>query len=430
MMQGMMPFYGPLASLRLQMPPSAAASASQDMSDMAQANSGSLSGPLASITRRINTGSLEDRPSSSCEGAGQEPTGQFGAPLHDYRESPAEPTTHDLLSYFDFMQVLSGTPVADPGFEAAGSGMSRQEQQAQHRSSSLPIKRSTSSQPNTMPELLAQQSPYRSLSLQAPFSLTRQDSTLDPLRQQQRQQLLQQQFQQQPQFGLPAGFQTSLNSTGFMSSGRVPQLQAFPASQGLANQGLAREASFDTSSSTGGGKLSRHSGSRSLRSSPRSPVQTSGQFAFSSEAQHAGQQWHGQGQGQGQGLPVMPFRHATSLSPGAVGPIGRGPVSHSPSQSPSPRSVLASGHLLQQAYQPPSLWYPERSSQGGLGAPIQGVASPLVTHHPEGNPSYQPATGQGWDHSAVPHMLGAHPGSQRTSSVDSEPGVFPLRMAQ
>ena len=420
LMQGVMPFYGNLASLRLHMPAAAAASASQDMSDTAQVNSRSLSDPLASITSRINRGSLEDRPSSSSAGpalgAGQGPTGQFGAALEqEFWQGPSAALPDDPFNLFGDI-VIPGMPILGPGSEPIRPGMLRQEQQAGQLSSSLPTRRSAPSQRDTMPELQAQQTPHRSLSLQAPFPLARQGPTLDPQRQQLRQQQFQQQFQQQPQFGLPTGFQTSLNSMGFMSSGQVPQLQAFPASPGLA-----RVASLDTSSSQIGGRASHRSGS--LRSDPRSPTQTSGQFAFSSEAAHPSQQ--GQGQGQGQGLPVMPFRHATSLSPGAVGPLGRAP-SHSPSQIRSPHGVLGSGQLLQQAYCPPSLWYPEGSSQGHLRGPNQEVAGPLFTHQPEGSPSYQPAAGQGWGQSGVLPMLGAHPGSQRTTSGGSEPGVWPL----
>lgn len=410
-MQGVLPFYGNLASLRLQIPPTAAASGSQDMSDVAQANSRSLSDPLASITSRIHKGSLEDQPSSSSAGpalgAGQGPTGQFGAALEqDFWQAHSATMPDDPFNIFGDI-VISGMPIVGPGSESTRLGVLRQEQPTGHLSSSLPSRRSAPSQRVTMPELLAQQTPHRSLSLQSPFPVARQGPMLDP----QRQQLLQQQFQQQPHFGLPAGFQNSLNSMGFMSSGQVPQLQAFPASPGLA-----RVASLDTSSSRSGGRASRRSGS--LRSSPRSPVHTSGQFAFSSEAAHPSQQ--GQQQGQGQGLPVMPFRHAASLSPGAVGPLGRAPLGHSPSQTPSPHGVLAS------AYRPPSLWYPEGSSQGLLGGPNQGVAGPLLTHQLEGSPSYQLGAGQGWGQSGVPQMLGAHPGSQRTASGGSEPGVCPL----
>ena len=406
LMQGVMPFFGRLADLRLQLPPAAPAGGSQDMSNVAQANSRSLSDPLASITRRINTGSLQDSPFSSAAGPaqGQRPTGQFGTALEQefwQGHNAAMPDDPFLLGDF----VIPGMPIVGPGTEAARPEILRREQQAGHLSS----RRSTSSQPNPMPEPLTQQSPHRALSLQSPFPLTRQLPTLDPQRQQQLQQQLQ--FQQQPQFGLPAGFPTNLNSMGFMSSGHVPQLQAFPASQGLA-----RAPSLDTSSSRSGGRVSRHSGSHGLRSSPKSAGQTSGQnFAFS-EAQ----------QGQGQGLPAVPLRRATSLSPGAVGTLGRAPVGQSPSQSPSPQGVPALS--LQQAYGPTSRWYPEGSSQGPAGGSPQGFAHPPVPTHPPGG--YQSAPGQTWDPSRLAPPLAAalDPVSRRATSLGSEPGVFRLTM--
>ena len=407
LMQGAMPFFGRLADLRLQISPAAVAGGSQDTSDVAQANRRSLSDPLASITSRINRGSLEDHPSSSSAGpaSGQGPPGQFGAALEqELWQGHTAAMPDDPLNLLSEL-VIPGMPVG-PGAEVF-----RREQQAGHLSASLPSRRSTSSQPNPVPELLTQQSLHRSLSLQSPFPLTRQLPGLDPQRQQQLQQQLQ--LQQQPQFGLPAGFQTNLNSMGFMSSSQLPQLQAFPASQGLATR-----PSLDTSSSRSGGRVSRRSGSHGVRSSTKSPVQIPGQnFAFS-EAQ----------QEQGQGLPAVPFRRATSLSLEAVGTLGRGPMGQSPSQGPSPQGVPALSHVLQQAYSPPSRWYPEGSGRGPLGGSPQGVAQPPVpTHQPE---AYQIAPGQNWGPSGLaPRLAAAHdPVSRSATSLDSEPGVFHLIM--
>lgn len=283
--------------------------------------------------------------------------------------------------------------------------MLRQERQAGHLSSSMLTRNSTASQPDPLLEMLAQQSPCRSLSLQAPSPLTRQLPAQVPQRQQQQwqqlQQHLQQQLQQPPQFGLPARVQTSLDSMAFTSGGQVPQLQAFPAGQELASA----STSLDTSSSRSGGRVSR----RSRRSSPRSPVQTAGQ------AQHASQQ------GQGQGLPGMPFRRATSWSPAAVGPFSR-----APSLSPSPEGLPPSGvQARQQAYPPPSGWYPEEFSQGGSAGSTQGVITlPVPIHQPMGSPFFQTATGQGWGQSGVPQVLGGHPVSPRATSAGSESGMF------
>ena len=414
-MQGVVSFSGRLATLGQQTSP-AAASGGQTTSDMAQAHSvsRSMSDPLASITSRIHRGTLEDQPSGSFDdpavGVGQRQTGSFGAaPKQGLWDSPSAATRDDL---FDLLDVLPGKPMG-PESEAAGPGMLAPEQQpAGFLSSSLLTRRSTPSQPAALLQMLAQQpSPRKSLFQavpQAASPMARQLPAVAPQPQQpqwqQLQQQLQQLLQQQPDFKFsPAGFQTGSSNTDCMHSSQIPQLQSFPASQELT-----RVSSWDVSSSSRiGGRVSRRGRSHSLRSSPRSPVQSSGQeFAFS-EAQHASQQ-------QGQGLPAMPLRRATSLSSGPVGPFGRAPLSRSPSMSPSP-AALRQG--LQQVYPPPCIWYPEGSSEGGQAGPGQGGTSPLV-------PTPHTGASRFWHQRGG--LQGLHPVTRHGDGAGSEPGVFHL----
>lgn len=400
--QGQLPCTGQLASLSQQMHPAAAAAANQATSNLAHAHSRTMSDLLGSVTGRINRGTLED-PSSSFEdpafGQGQFDVapGQFGAvPGQGLWQSPSTDLLHGLHD------VLPGKPVG------SGSDAFHQGQPPELVASSSRPRRSTTTQPTALLQLLAQRAPPHNLRFQggppaAPPSAPGPPA-LVPEPQQPQWHLPEHQFS-------PSAFQTGSGSMGFMHSSQVSQLQAFPASP----QEPVRAGSWDlrNSSRRTGGRPSRRISSQSLRPSSGSPAQVSGQdLALEEEAQHASQR---------RGPPalplVAPLHRATSLSPGLGGPLGSAPVSGSPTLSNALEAMPPWGQALEQIHPTPLAWQAVGSGQG--------VASPAVlTQHAGGDPFYQPTPGGGWDPSGVaPQVLEGCPMSRGRTSAKPGPGV-------
>ena len=380
------------------MQPAAAAAPSQGTSHLPRAHSRTVSDLLGSVTGRINRGTLDD-PSSSFKGPDFAP-GQFDAAPGRFGAAPGQghwqsPSTALLHSLHD---VLPGKPVG------LRSDATDQEHPLEHAPSSSLARRSALTQSTALLQLLAQRaSPHNSRSQGAPpvaLPFGPCPPPLVPEPPQPQWQLPENQFS-------PSAFQTASGSMGFMHSGQVPQLQAFPANP----EELARARSWNLGNSSRriGGRPSRRSGSQNRGPSSRSPAQILRQgLALDEEAQHASQQ-----QG-GPGLPLMTPHHATSLSPG---PLGSAPVSGSPTSSNASEAMPAWGHPLEQSHPAPLTWQPL-----GLG---QGGSSPtLLTQHAGGDPFYQPAQGQGWDPRVVPPtVLEGRSLSRDRTSTEPGPGV-------
>ena len=370
--QGPVEFSGRLESLgQLQAPLTGAPSPEPAESSQHQASG--WDDRMASITRRITGGNLEDQPAGMLTepsfqlaqaGAGPSAVAPGQSPgagqVFSQQQAAGQP--------FLLPDILSGWPLrlepSSPRLGAAGEGheeaavlpssplrshrptswqqplsqtLAENVHQGMYQQSPTGLSfpglqapagqgrflQGTSQQPQGRPPQVPAQANSPSLQ-QAPQQLPTHLLGASQLREQQLQQLQQQLQQQQQQTGSTFSNDGS-SSTSSMNSAQVPQLRS-----SSVTEGLMRMPSRDVGSSPSGGRAARRGRSHSLGAMPRSSVP--------SNPSRFGQQAQRDPQHQGQGFPLTPSHHVSSSGQHGSRPgLMRPPRSalRSPSLSPS-----------------------------------------------------------------------------------------------